>query len=116
MVAGGDDDVGARAATRATLLPASIVANGQVLVAGGTNGSGTLSSRGAVQRHQHLDGDAGDAGAPCRGTRRSLLGNNMVLIAGGLNGYDGAERGAPLRCVVRARLLVGQPVPVAASA
>ena len=66
VVDGGNDDGGAEGHT-ATLLPASIVANGQVLVAGGSSGSATLALAGAVQRDQHLDGDAGDAGAAVAG-------------------------------------------------
>ena len=99
----------------ATLLPASIVANGQVLVTGGNSGSAALASAELFSGHQHLDCDAGDAGGGA-GAHGGAARQQHGAYVRRPERVDRAERGAPLRCVVRARLLVGQPVPDAVSA
>ncbi len=73
-----------RSGHTATLLPASIVANGQVLLAGGNSGSATLSSA------ELFSGTSTWTATPAmpgtlQGHQAVLLGNNMVLAAGGLS-------------------------------
>jgi RHS repeat-associated protein len=83
----------------ATLLPPTIVANGQVLVAGGNNGSGTLSSAELYSAGLGTFGTTPTMPGPAQGHTATLLTGNTVLVAGGLNGssvlnaarlYDGS--------------------------
>ena len=73
---------------------------------------GTRGDRGAVQRHQHLDGDAGDAGAAVAGSHGASARQQHGAGRRRPERHDGAGRRAPLRRGVRARVLVGEPVPV----
>jgi RHS repeat-associated protein len=76
----------ARFGHSATVLPTSIVANGSVLVAGGNNGSGTLSSAELFSGTSTWTATPAMPSPPSQGHTATLLGNNMVLVAGGLNG------------------------------
>jgi RHS repeat-associated protein len=75
----------ARQLHAAVLLPSGIVANGQVLVAGGNNGTSTLGT--AELWNGTSTWTATSAlQAPVQGETATVLSNNMVLIAGGVNG------------------------------
>jgi RHS repeat-associated protein len=74
----------ARQAHTATLLPAGL-GNGQLLVAGGSNGTSTLGTA------ELWDGTSTWTAttallSPVQGQTATLLPNNLVLIAGGVNG------------------------------
>jgi RHS repeat-associated protein len=74
-----------RQAHSATLLPASVVANGQVLVAGGSsNGTSSLGSA-ELWNDTNTWTATSALPAPVRGHTATLLANNAVLIAGGLD-------------------------------
>jgi hypothetical protein len=75
----------ARQLHAATLLPAGIVENGQVLLAGGNNGTSTL---GTAELWNGTTTWTATSALPTavQGETATLLGNNMVLIAGGVNG------------------------------
>ncbi|HXU01995.1 MAG TPA: kelch repeat-containing protein, partial [Polyangia bacterium] len=79
---------GARQAHTATLLPATLVKNGQVLVAGGTNGTASQST---AELWNGTTTWAATTALPAarQGQTATLLGNNMVLLAGGANGTTG---------------------------
>src|SRR6185312_11911010 len=73
-----------RVGQTATLLPAGTTA-GQLLVAGGSNGTSTLGTA------ELWDGNATWTSttalpSPVQGQTATLLPNNLVLIAGGVNG------------------------------
>jgi RHS repeat-associated protein len=68
-----------------TALPNSVVANGQVLVAGGNNGSTTLSSTELLSGTNVWTLTA-SMPAAMQGHQALLLGDNMMLAAGGLSG------------------------------
>ena len=74
----------ARQAHSATLIPTAIVSNGQVLVAGGSSGSATLSSA------ELWNGTTWALTTALlsaqQGHTATLLGNDAILIAGGVNG------------------------------
>jgi RHS repeat-associated protein len=75
----------ARQAHSATAIPSAIVASGQVLVAGGSSGSATLSS--AEVWNGSTTWTATTALPTARqGHTATLLGNDAVLIAGGVSG------------------------------
>jgi len=75
----------ARQLHAAVLLPSGIVENGQVLVAGGNNGTSTLGT--AELWNGTSTWTATSAlPAPVQGETATVLPNNMVLIAGGVNG------------------------------
>jgi RHS repeat-associated protein len=74
----------ARVGHSATILPASIVANGSVLVAGGNNGSTTLSSAELFSGSNTWTATPSMPG-PLQGQGAALLGNNMIIVAGGLS-------------------------------
>jgi len=77
--------VAARQLHTSTLLPAGIVANGQVLLIGGNNSTGTLGS--AELWNGTSTWTATTAlSAAVQGQTATLLSNNMVLVAGGANG------------------------------
>src|SRR4029079_11402392 len=79
---------GARQAHTATLLPSTLVKNGQVLVAGGSNGTASQST--AELWNGTATWTATTALPAARqGQTATLLGNNMVLLAGGANGTTG---------------------------
>jgi hypothetical protein len=67
-----------------TLLPNSIVANGQVLVAGGSSGTSTLSSAELFSDSTTWTATPSMPG-PLQGHQVVLLSGNMVLVAGGLS-------------------------------
>ncbi len=88
----------ARLGQTATLLQSGIVSNGQVLVAGGSNGSSTLSSTELWNGTSTWTATSAML-APVQGQTATLLPNSSVLIAGGVNGsttvgaaelYDGS--------------------------
>ena len=73
----------ARQLHTATLLPAGIVANGQVLLTGGNNSTGTLGSA-ELWNSTNNTWTLTTALTPgLQGHTATLLSNNMVLIAGG---------------------------------
>ena len=74
----------ARFGHSATVLPTSIVANGTVLVAGGNNGTSTLSSAELFSGTSTWTSTPAIPG-PMQNHGAVLLGNNMVLVAGGLS-------------------------------
>jgi RHS repeat-associated protein len=76
----------ARFGHSATVLPQSIVANGSVLVAGGNNGSGALTSAELFSGTSTWTATPSMPSPPSQGHTATLLGNNMILVAGGLNG------------------------------
>jgi alpha-tubulin suppressor-like RCC1 family protein len=84
----------ARSAHTASLLPPTIASNGQVLVAGGSNGT---SSLGTAELWNGTSTWTATTALPAavQGHTATLLGNNMVLIAGGLNGST-TQRAAQL--------------------
>ncbi len=77
--------VAARQLHTATLLPAGIVENGQVLLTGGNNSSGTLSTTELWNGTSTWTATTA-LPAAVQGQTATLLSNNMVLIAGGVNG------------------------------
>jgi hypothetical protein len=76
----------ARFGHTATTLPQSIVANGTVLVAGGNNGSGALTSAELFSGTNTWTATPAMPSPPSQGHTATLLGNNMIVVAGGLNG------------------------------
>ncbi len=68
-----------------TVLPTSVQTLGSVLVAGGSNGSTTLSSAELFSGTATWTATTGQS-SPCQGHTATLMSNNMVLLAGGLNG------------------------------
>ena len=76
----------ARFGHSATVLPQSIVANGSVLVTGGNNGSGALTSAELFSGISTWTATPSMPSPPSQGHTAALLGNNMILVAGGLNG------------------------------
>jgi RHS repeat-associated protein len=76
----------ARFGHSATVLPTSIVANGTVLVAGGNNGSGALTSVELLSGTSTWTATPSMPSPPSQGHTATLLGNSMILVAGGLNG------------------------------
>ena len=83
----------------ATLLPPTIVGNGQVLVAGGANSGGTLASAELFSAGLGTWGTTPAMPGAAQGHTATLLDSNMVLVAGGTNGgtvldaarlYDGS--------------------------
>ncbi len=75
----------ARQLHAAVLLPSALAANGQVLLAGGNNGSSTLGSTELWNGSTTWTATTA-LPAPVQGETATLLPNNMVLIAGGANG------------------------------
>ena len=75
----------ARQGHSATLLPAGLVANGQVLVAGGSNGSASL---GTAELWNGTTTWTATSALPAavQGHTATLLANGAVLVAGGVNG------------------------------
>ncbi len=79
-----------------TLLPSSIVANGQLLVAGGSStGSDTLSSAELFSGTSTWTTTPAMPG-PLQGQQAVLLGGNMVLVAGGLSSTTTVQSAAYL--------------------
>jgi YD repeat-containing protein len=87
-----------RSGHTATLLPSAIVKNGQVLVAGGSNGTSTLGTAELWNGTSTWTATTALA-TPVQGQTATLLSNNMILLAGGANGtttvgtaslYDGS--------------------------
>ncbi len=75
----------ARFGHSATVLPASIVANGSVLIAGGSStGSNTLSSA-ELFSGSNVWTSTPSLPGPMQSQQAVLLGNNMILAAGGLS-------------------------------
>jgi hypothetical protein len=86
----------ARVGHTMTLLPSSIVANGQVLVAGGSStGSDTLASAELFSGTSTWTVTPSMPG-PLQGQRAVLLGGNMVLVAGGLSSTSTVQNAAYL--------------------
>jgi hypothetical protein len=75
----------ARFGHTATLLSATISSGGQVLVAGGSSGSTSLSSAELFSGTSTWTATSAMP-APAQGHTATLLGNGAVLIAGGVNG------------------------------
>ena len=75
----------ARQLHAAVLLPSGIVENGQVLVAGGNNGTSTLGTAELWNGTSTWTATSALL-APVQGETATVLPNNMVLIAGGVNG------------------------------
>lgn len=75
----------ARQGHTATLLASGVVSAGQVLVAGGSNGTSTLSSAELFNGTNAWTATTAMP-APVQGHTASLLPNGAVLIAGGVNG------------------------------
>ena len=75
----------ARQLHAAVLLPSGIVANGQVLLAGGNNGTSTLGTAELWNGTSTWTATSALL-APVQGETATVLSNNMVLIAGGVNG------------------------------
>ena len=75
----------ARQAHSATLIPSAIVSNGQVLVAGGSSGSATLSSAELWNGTTTWTATTAMTSA-AQGHTATLLGNDAILIAGGVSG------------------------------
>lgn len=75
----------ARQGHTATLLAGGVIANGQVLVAGGSNGTSTLSSAELFNGTNAWTATTAMP-TPVQGHTASLLSNGGVLIAGGVNG------------------------------
>jgi len=75
----------ARQGQSATLLSSGIVANGQVLVAGGSNGTSSLSTAELWNGTSTWTATTAMAAA-VQGHTATLLPSNMILIAGGVNG------------------------------
>lgn len=69
----------------ATVIPSMIVANGQVLVAGGSNSTGTLSSAEFFNGTSTWTSTAAMV-APSQGHTATVLPNGAILVAGGVNG------------------------------
>ena len=83
----------ARQAHTATLLPSTIVKNGQVLVAGGSNGTASLATD--ELWNGSTTWTATSALPTARQTQTAtLLSNNMVLLTGGNNGTTGLSTAA----------------------
>jgi RHS repeat-associated protein len=79
-----------------TLLPSSIVANGQLLVAGGSStGSDTLASAELFSGTSTWTVTPSMPG-PLQGHQAVLLGGNMVLVAGGLSSTSNVTTAAYL--------------------
>ena len=76
----------ARRAHTATLLSTNVVAGGQVLVAGGTNGTSALGSTEVWDGTNWSFVTPLPSSATVQGHSASLLSSGMVLIAGGLSG------------------------------
>ncbi|HXJ19703.1 MAG TPA: kelch repeat-containing protein [Polyangia bacterium] len=75
----------ARQAHSATLLPSTIVSNGRVLVAGGSNGSNAINSA-ELWNGTSTWTAATPLPNAIQGQTATLLANNAVLLAGGVNG------------------------------
>jgi len=69
----------------ATLIASTIVANGQVLVAGGSNGTSTLGSAELFNGVSTWTSTSALV-APCQNHTATALPNGGILVAGGLNG------------------------------
>ena len=97
-----------------TLLPNSIVANGQVLVAGGSStGSDTLASAELFSGTSTWTATPSMPG-PLQGQQAVLLSGNMVLVAGGLSTTSTVQNAAylydasfGLGCTIEQPVLVG---------
>ncbi len=70
----------------ATLLPATVLGNGQLLVAGGNSGSATLSSSELYSVAPGTWAPTAAMAGAVQGHTATLLPSNMVLLAGGLSG------------------------------
>jgi RHS repeat-associated protein len=75
----------ARQAHSATLIPSALVSNGQVLVAGGSSGSATLTSAELWNGTTTWTATSALLSAQ-QGHTATLLGNDAILIAGGVSG------------------------------
>ena len=75
----------ARQGHAATLLSSGILASGQVLVTGGSNGTSSQSS-GELWNGTTWTATSTAMAAPVQGHTASLMANGAVLIAGGVNG------------------------------
>jgi RHS repeat-associated protein len=85
-----------RVGASAIVLPTSIVANGSVIVAGGSStGTDTLSSAELFSGTSTWTATPSMPG-PLQGSRAVLLGSNMILVAGGLSASTTVQNAAYL--------------------